>query len=78
LPTATTIRQGATGQLSATAVDSKGNPILGRAFAWTSTNTTIATVGAANGLVSAKKVGAASIIVSLDAISDTASVTVVP
>jgi uncharacterized protein YjdB len=77
-PTATTVRQRATGQLSATAVDSKGNPILGRAFAWTSSNTTIATVGAANGLVTGKKVGAVSIVVTLDASSDTASVTVIP
>lgn len=72
---------GPIGQLTATAVDSKGNVITGRTFVWSSSSTSIATVTAGNpssfGNVAGKRTGTVTITVSLEGKSDTALVTVI-
>jgi trimeric autotransporter adhesin len=80
-PKTGSVKVGATGQLTATAVDSKGNVVSGRTFTWTSSNTNNATVVAGNpsslGLVTGKKPGTTTITVKVDGRQDTAAVTVV-
>ncbi|MEO6529225.1 MAG: Ig-like domain-containing protein [Gemmatimonadaceae bacterium] len=80
-PKTGSVRVGVTGQLTATAKDSKGNVVTGRTFVWTSSNNTNATVAAGNpssiGLVTGKKAGTATITVTADGQADTAAITVV-
>jgi uncharacterized protein YjdB len=68
-------------QLSATAVDGKGNPITGRAFTWASSNNSYATVDAL-GEVTGKKqtpfLFPVAITATLDGKSSTSYVTVTP
>jgi uncharacterized protein YjdB len=51
-----TLKVGTTMQLTATALDSKGNTVPNQTFIWSSSNTTLATVSS-NGLVTGKKSG---------------------
>jgi len=51
------LKAGNTMQLTATAFDSKGNPVPNQSFIWTSSNTTVATVSSTSGLVTGKKSG---------------------
>ncbi len=76
-PNPVTLASGATQQLAATPKDSAGNPIAGRAVAWTTSDSTVARVSA-TGLVTAAKVGAATITASVDTAKGTAAVTVTP
>jgi len=50
------LKVGSTMQLTATAVDSKGNTVPNQSFIWTSSNTTLATVSS-TGVVTGKKSG---------------------
>src|SRR5207249_3813098 len=62
-------------QLSATPQDANGSPLSGRTIAWSSDNTTVATVSA-SGLVTAKVAGSAKITATSEGQSGSASVTV--
>ena len=59
-PTPVSLAAGDSAQLTATAKDTAGNPLAGRAFAWASSDTTVAVVSP-TGKVRAKKAGNASI-----------------
>ena len=74
-PATANVFAGATTQLSATLKDAAGNVLTGRAVAWTSSNTAIATVSAA-GLVTGVAAGSATITATSEGKSGTASVTV--
>jgi len=74
-PATASIFVGATKQLTATTKDSAGNVLTGRAIAWSSSNTTAATVSA-SGLVTGVAVGMATITATSEGKSGTASVTV--
>jgi uncharacterized protein YjdB len=64
-------------QLTASAVDAKGNSITGRSFNWQSGDNDIATV-TSTGLVKGTKVGSVMISARLDGKTDSAAVTVIP
>jgi uncharacterized protein YjdB len=76
-PAAATVRDGSFVQLSASAVDARGNPITGRAFTWTSANTSVATVSS-SGRVTGRNAGLVTITAKLDSADDTSQVTVTP
>ena len=62
-------------QLSANALDASGNTLLGKTFAWSSSDESVATVDA-TGLVTAVANGSATITATTDEISDNADLTV--
>lgn len=66
-----------TTQLSATARNSSGNPIAGKQATWSSSAPAVANVDA-NGLVTARSAGTATVTASIDGRSGTATVAVVP
>jgi pectate lyase len=74
-PTAATLSTGSTQQFSATVKDADGATISAPNLAWTSSNTTVATVDA-NGLVTAREAGSATLTARSDDASGTASLTV--
>jgi len=74
-PATASLFVGATKQLSATTKDSAGNVLTGRAIAWSSSNTTAATV-ISSGLVTGKATGSATITATSEGKSGTASITV--
>ncbi len=74
-PASTTVRVGATTQLTATPEDGNGNPLTGRTVTWASNNAGVATVNA-SGLVTPMGVGAATITAASEGQSGTAAVTV--
>lgn len=74
-PATFSVNVGGTKQLTAGAYDSAGRELAGRAIAWSSNATAIATVSAA-GLVSGVAPGSASIVATVDGKADTALVTV--
>jgi uncharacterized protein YjdB len=76
-PATITVVANKTVQLSASAVDARGNPITGRAFAWQSSDTHIATV-TTTGQVKGVKSGSATVSATMDGKSDSAAVTVTP
>jgi uncharacterized protein YjdB len=63
-PTAPTVIVGQTTQLTGTAKDAAGNVLSGRTFAWVSSDTTIAKVGAATGVVTGIAAGTARVTAS--------------
>lgn len=76
-PSATSVRDGSSVQLSASAVDAQGNAITGRAFTWTSSNGSVATVST-TGRVTARRIGFVTITATLDTAKDSSQVTVTP
>jgi pectate lyase len=74
-PTAATLSTGSTQQFSATVKDADGATISDPSLAWTSSNTTVATVDA-NGLVTAREAGSATLTARSDDASGTAALTV--
>jgi len=75
-PATTNMSDGQTVQLTATAKDANGNPLTGRAMAWSSNNTSVATVSG-SGLVTAVGAGSATITATSEGQSGTAAITVV-
>ncbi|MFL5606534.1 MAG: beta strand repeat-containing protein, partial [Gemmatimonadaceae bacterium] len=76
-PSATTVSSRKSVQLTASAVDAKGNPITDRPFTWESSGDQIATVTSA-GLVQGEKAGSVTISASMDGKKASAAVTVLP
>ncbi len=76
-PNPDTLASGSTLQLTATPKDSAGNPLAGRTVTWTTSDTTIAKVSA-TGLVTAVKVGTATITATVQGVAGTATVVVKP
>jgi uncharacterized protein YjdB len=76
-PPTTSVKDGANVQLSATAVDARGNAITGRAFTWTSSNGSVASVSP-SGRVTGRKAGVSTITATLDGAHDSSVVTVTP
>ena len=74
-PASGSLYVGQTVQLTATPKDSAGNPLTGRVIAWSSDNTTVATVGAA-GLVTGKGAGSATITATTAGKSGTSAISV--
>lgn len=68
--------KGSTQQLAGEARDSTGNAIAGKVFAWVSTNTAVATVGATTGLVTSVADGTTQIDAAVDGVTGSATVTV--
>ena len=75
-PATANLSDGQTVQLTATPKDANGNPLTGRAMAWSSNNTSVATVNG-SGLVTAVGAGSATITATSEGQSGTAAVTVV-
>jgi len=74
-PTSSTVLVGATLQMSATTRDANNNILAGRAIAWTSSNTGIATVSS-TGLVTGVAAGSTSIAASSEGQTASATITV--
>ena len=75
-PTSANLQVGQVQQLTASAYDASGNALTGRAVAWSSTNTAIATV-TTQGAVTAIAPGSVNIVATVEGKTATASVTVV-
>ena len=75
-PASASVNEGKTVQLTATPKDGNGNPLSGRAVAWVSSNTTVATVSS-SGLVTGKVAGTATITATSEGQSGTSAITVV-
>src|SRR5712691_5573882 len=76
-PASATVNEGQTLQLTATPKDANGNPLSGRAVAWSSSNTSVATVNG-SGLVTAVVAGSATITATSEAQRGTSAITVTP
>src|SRR5206468_3890596 len=76
-PASATIVVGATQQLTATPLDSAGNPLTGRTVTWTSSDPTVAPVSG-SGLVTGVAVGSVTITATSEGKSGTAAITVNP
>lgn len=74
-PPSLTVSPGQAATLTATVADASGGTLTGRAVAWTSSNTSVATVSAA-GVVTAIAPGSATITATSEGMSGTAVVTV--
>ncbi|MDQ2932426.1 MAG: Ig-like domain-containing protein, partial [Gemmatimonadota bacterium] len=74
-PSSVTLVTGATRQLSAALTDGSGNPLTGQAVAWSSSNTSVATVSSA-GLVTAVRAGSATVTAAAGGASDNSAITV--
>jgi len=74
-PSSATVTVGGTQQLFATIKDVNGNPLGGRAIAWVSSNTGVASVNGA-GLVTSVAAGSATITATSEGQSGTATMTV--
>src|SRR5437773_6683281 len=75
-PASASVNEGKTVQLTATPKDGNGNPLSGRAVAWVSSNTTVATVSS-SGLVTGRVAGTATITATSEGQSGTSAITVV-
>ncbi|HEV8364356.1 MAG TPA: Ig-like domain-containing protein [Gemmatimonadaceae bacterium] len=76
-PSASTLDVGATAQLTATVYDGDGAVLQGKAIAWSSSASTVASI-TSTGLVSGVSQGSATITATVDGRRGTADVTVVP
>jgi uncharacterized protein YjdB len=76
-PSVASVQRNRTLQLTASAVDANGLPITGRAFTWSSSDSSDASVSS-TGLVSGKKIGVVTITARLDGRSGTSVVTITP
>jgi uncharacterized protein YjdB len=76
-PATASVRDGSTVQLTATAVDARGNAITGRAFTWTSSDSGVASVNS-SGRVTGRRAGQVTITATQNSRSDTSTVTVTP
>lgn len=76
-PAQTTVVQGRTAQLTATALDANANPVPNASFSWGSTTTSVATVDN-TGLVRGVAAGAGAITATAGSVVGQAQVTVVP
>ena len=74
-PATASVQPGATRQLTATLRDATGNVLTGRAIAWTSSATGVATVSA-TGLVTAVSAGSADVRALSEGVADTSAITV--
>lgn len=74
-PSSGTVEAGKTMQLSASALDASGNPVLGRTVTWASSNSSVATVNS-GGVVTGVDAGSADISATVDGKSDRAAITV--
>ncbi|MCC6773380.1 MAG: Ig-like domain-containing protein [Gemmatimonadaceae bacterium] len=70
-----TLVEGATQQLTATALDARGRPMAGKVVTWSSSNIAVAAVSA-SGLVQAISPGSATITASSDGVTGTSAITV--
>ena len=77
-PASATVTAGTTVQLAATTSDANANVLTGRSVAWSSSASSIATVDANTGLVSAIAAGTATITATSEGQTGTASITVTP
>ncbi|MFL5539709.1 MAG: Ig-like domain-containing protein [Longimicrobiaceae bacterium] len=77
IPDSMVLVSGATGDFSAVAYDSAGNALTGRTIAWTTTDSVVATVGA-TGTVTAVSPGSARVVATVEGVSGSAGVRVVP
>jgi uncharacterized protein YjdB len=77
LPDSMVLATGATGDFSAVAYDSAGNVLTGRTVAWTTTDGAVATAGA-TGTVTAVSPGSARVVATVEDVSGSAGVRVVP
>ena len=75
-PSSSTLDIGATVQLSATTRDGNGNVLTGRSISWSSANSSIASVNANTGLVTAVAQGSTQITATSESKTGTASITV--
>lgn len=75
-PGSPTMSVAMTTQLTATATDSEGAPVLGRGVAWVSRNATVVTVSA-TGLATALATGTATIVGTVDGRSDSTTISVI-
>ena len=73
---ASSLVAGATTQATATARDASGNVLTGRTVAWSSSNTSVATVDGASGVVTAVAAGTATITATSEGKSGSRSLTV--
>jgi Big-like domain-containing protein/invasin-like protein/calcineurin-like phosphoesterase family protein len=76
-PPASPLPVGTTLQLTATPQDEQGNPLSGHSVAWSSSDSSVATVSS-SGVASGVALGAATISAKVDGVAGTASVTVTP
>jgi len=76
-PASASLQAGQTQQLTATLKDANGNILTGRTVAWSSNNTSVATVSS-SGLVTAKVAGSATITATSEGKSGTSALTVTP
>src|SRR5207248_2038671 len=74
-PSSATLQVGQTSQLTATPKDANGTALSGRTIAWSSGNTTVATVST-SGLVTANAAGSATITATSEGQNGTAAITV--
>jgi uncharacterized protein YjdB len=74
-PATASLSVGQTAQLTATPKDANGNPLIGRAVAWSTSNGSVATVSA-TGVVTAAGAGSATITATSEGKSGTATITV--
>lgn len=78
-PSSATIEEGETRRFTATAYESDGTVIPGKSFAWTSSNTSVATVSPSSGTATTAtgvSAGSTTITASVDGKSNTATLTV--
>jgi PGF-pre-PGF domain-containing protein len=76
-PSTATLKVDGTEQFEATALDQSGKPMTGvEMITWTSSNTTVGTIGESSGLFTAHAAGTTTITATSGAVSGTATVTV--
>ena len=74
-PSSASIEEGETQRFTATALESDGTVISGKTFAWTSSNSSVATINS-SGLATGRNAGTTTIRATADGVSGTAALTV--